>query len=177
MRWMLCGNKTWYKTYTDTDLLLHVNSTLVISSQTLQRRPKMHGVRSLITSSMSRMHWICPVMAREPINRLRTGLLYVRRYSTMACECLVPSDVTGLLATPAPFSTANCGEKVTFSEDNSVVERLEPENYRHGGVAYTVSPLPLGQVWQTTVLNTTERNWGFGLVRRVFCFLRRMIIL
>ena len=79
----------------------------------------------------------------------------------------VPSDINGLFATPVPFNTEKRGENAILSGDGSVVERLEPEDCRDGGVAYTESPLPLGQVWQTTVLNTTERHGGLGLVRLV----------
>ena len=77
---------------------------------------------------------------------------------------------------PEPFvlNTEKCGVTAKFYEDNSVVGRERPEEYVGGCVAYTTNPLPLGQVWRTTILNTT-REWDiyswdesgvFGLVRR-----------
>ena len=53
--------------------------------------------------------------------------------------------------------------KAVFSSDNSIVQRRDPENWSRDCVCYTVHPLPPGQVWQTTVLETTT-GWGGGLV-------------
>ena len=80
----------------------------------------------------------------------------------------VPSSVASWSTRPAPFSTRNFGGNVEFSVDNTVAERA-------GGlddaVVYTADPVPLGQMWQTTVLSTTERYYG-GLVSGcVLCFL------
>ena len=89
------------------------------------------------------------------------------------CSCdsdtSIPSDVTNWLATPAPFNAEKHGARARFSgDDSSVVERREPDDHCDGGVAYTASPLPLGHVWQITLLNTTGRQWGFGLVRCMY---------
>ena len=62
-RWMLYGCETWYKTYTNADLLLAVNSILLTRLQALRRTqmsentwcPKIHGVRSLIRHTPPRM--------------------------------------------------------------------------------------------------------------------------
>ena len=66
---------------------------------------------------------------------------------------------------PGPFilNTKKCGWKAKFSGDNSVVERESPEGIIGGCVTYTANPLPLGQVWQTTILSTTWK-WDGGLV-------------
>ena len=49
--WLLYGSETWYKTYTNTDLLLAVNSIHLTRQLALRRCPKIHGVRSLIPYS------------------------------------------------------------------------------------------------------------------------------
>ena len=67
------------------------------------------------------------------------------------------------LATPAPLNTEKHGPNARFTGDNSVVERWEPEQDPYC-VCYTSRPLPPGQVWQTTVLNTTTTEWPVGLV-------------
>ena len=74
-----------------------------------------------------------------------------------------PLDVSDWLRTPAPFNLKKHGKRAIFSGDNSVVERREPEKYGGGCVCYTSHPLPPGQVWEITILNTTSR-WGGGLV-------------
>ena len=71
-----------------------------------------------------------------------------------------PLDVSDWLRTPAPFNLKKHGKRAIFSGDNSVVERREPDKYRDGCVCYTSHPLPPGQVWETTILNTTR--WGYG---------------
>ena len=80
----------------------------------------------------------------------------------------VPSSVASWSTKPAPFSTRKRGKSVKFSVDNTVVERVGEWS---GSVVYTSDPLPLGRVWQTTILSTTT-EWGVGLVSRcVLCFL------
>ena len=73
-----------------------------------------------------------------------------------------PLDVSDWLRTPAPFNLKKHGERAIFSGDNSVVERREPEKYG-GCVCYTSHPLPPGQVWEITILNTISR-WPYGMV-------------
>ena len=76
----------------------------------------------------------------------------------------IPLSVNDWIATPAPLNTDKHGENARFSGDNSVVERWPPDTHYGGGcVCYTSHPLPVGQVWQTTVLNTTS-EWSGGLV-------------
>ena len=75
-----------------------------------------------------------------------------------------PLDVSDWLRTPAPFNLKKHGPRAIFSSDNSVVERREPENYGNESVCYTSQPLPPGQVWEITILNTTSRWWRGGLV-------------
>ena len=41
--------------------------------------------------------------------------------------------------------------------DNSIVERRRPDYYGRGCVCYNSHRLPLGQVWQITLLNTTSK--------------------
>ena len=74
-----------------------------------------------------------------------------------------PLDISDWLRTPAPFNLKKHGKRAIFSSDNSVAERREPEKYPYEGVCYTSRPLPPGQVWEITILNTTSR-WGWGLV-------------
>ena len=84
----------------------------------------------------------------------------------------VPSSVASWSTRPAPFSTSKHGTNVKFSVDNTVAERVQPVEYQYGdAVVYTADTLPLGQVWQTTILGTTTR-WRGGLVSGcVLCFL------
>ena len=72
----------------------------------------------------------------------------------------VPTDwVSG----PFNLNTKNCGVRAKFSGDNSVVERERHAEYFNGCVAYTSNPLPLGQVWQTTILSASWKwNEHFG---------------
>ena len=78
-----------------------------------------------------------------------------------------PLDVSDWLRTPAPFNLKKHGPNAIFSSDKSVVERREPEQYGGDcvcdGVSYTSHPLPPGQVWEITILNTTS-GWYDGLV-------------
>ena len=61
------------------------------------------------------------------------------------------------------FNNQCTGPRAIFSGDNSVVERREPEKYNYGCMCYTSHPLPPGQVWEITILNTTS-GWSLGLV-------------
>ena len=72
---------------------------------------------------------------------------------------MVPTDLSDWVPGPFVLNTKKCGR---LAGDNSVVERELPEVYSHGCVTYTANPLPLGQVWQTTILSTIWK-WG-GLV-------------
>ena len=69
--------------------------------------------------------------------------------------------VSDWLRTPDPFNLKKHGKRAIFSGDNSVVERREPEKYNDGCVCYTSQPLPPGQVWEITILNTTS-GWIVG---------------
>ena len=71
-----------------------------------------------------------------------------------------PLGVSDWLRTPDRFNLKKHGKRTIFSGDNSVVERREPEKY-HYCVCYTSRPLPPGQVWEITILNTTSA-WGYG---------------
>ena len=75
----------------------------------------------------------------------------------------VAADVSDWIVTPAPLNDKKSGERAIFSTDNSIVQRRDPENEFLGCVSYTLGPLPPGQVWQVTVLETT-RKWDYGLV-------------
>ena len=70
-------------------------------------------------------------------------------------------DVSDWLRTPAPFNLKKHGPRAIFSGDNSVVERREPEKYGNESVCYTSHPLPPGQVWDITILNTTSSGWTY----------------
>ena len=72
-------------------------------------------------------------------------------------------DVSDWLRAAAPFNLKKHGPRAIFSGDNSVVERRQPEKYSFNCVCYTSHPLPPGQVWEITILNTTSR-WSTGLV-------------
>ena len=77
----------------------------------------------------------------------------------------VAADVSDWIPTPAPLNDEKSGVNAIFSTDNSIVQRRNPEIYRRDCVSYTRGPLPPGQVWQVTVLETT-RKWSsyYGLV-------------
>ena len=86
----------------------------------------------------------------------------------------VPSSVASWSTGPAPFSRWKHGRNVKFSVDNTVAERVQPEEDDKYGdaVVYTADPVPLGRVWQTTILGATTRWRGYGLVSGcVLCFL------
>ena len=76
----------------------------------------------------------------------------------------VPRNVSDWLVTPAPLNTERHGGRAIFSGDNSIVERRQPDgDYSADCVCYSSHRLPLGQVWQITLLNTTS-GWRYGLV-------------
>ena len=78
---------------------------------------------------------------------------------------VVPADidVRDWLATPVPFNTEKYSGRAIFSAANSVVELQGSERQRDGCIIYTRDPLPVGKLWQTTVLDTT-RGWIGRLV-------------
>ena len=73
---------------------------------------------------------------------------------------IVPTDLSDWVPGPFVLNTKKCGVRAKFSGDNSVVERVRPEEDYGGCVTYTANPLPLGQVWQTTILSTTRELGG-----------------
>ena len=75
----------------------------------------------------------------------------------------VAADVSDWIVTPAPLNDKKSGERAIFSTDNSIVQRRDPENTIDCCVSYTRGPLPPGQVWQVTVLETTRKHF-YGLV-------------
>ena len=75
-----------------------------------------------------------------------------------------PLDISDWLRTPAPLNLKKHGPRAIFSGDNSVVKRRDPDDYYSECVCYTSHPLPPGQVWEITILNTTNIGWYDGLV-------------
>ena len=71
----------------------------------------------------------------------------------------VAADVSDWIVTPAPLNDKKSGKRAIFSTDNSIVQRRDPEICGNGCVSYTRGPLPPGQVWQVTVLETTS-GWS-----------------
>ena len=77
----------------------------------------------------------------------------------------VDTDVSDWIVTPAPLNDKKSGVRAIFSTDNSIVQRRDPESYYGDCVSYTRGPLPPGQVWQVTVLETsTSGKYIGGLV-------------
>ena len=76
----------------------------------------------------------------------------------------VAADVSDWIVTPAPLNDKKNGLLAIFSTDNSIVQRRDPENRERDCVSYTRGPLLPGQVWQVTVLETSTRDWAWGLV-------------
>ena len=72
------------------------------------------------------------------------------------------TDVSDWIATPGPLNDKKSGVRAIFSTDNSIVQRGDPWRYVDGCVSYTRGPLPPGQVWQVTVLETSTTKWGYG---------------
>ena len=100
------------------------------------------------------------------VSAIYDQLVYAQAMASATAKTPVPSNVSEWVATPAPLNTEKYGERAIFSEDHSVVERLEPDNNPYGCVVYASAPLRLGQVWQITVLNIPGK-WGEGLVREI----------
>ena len=73
------------------------------------------------------------------------------------------SSLASWIPRPAPFNDSKHGTRVEFSEECSAAERESPELHHKNAVVYTAQPVPVGEVWRITVLNTT-REWGGGLV-------------
>ena len=76
----------------------------------------------------------------------------------------VAADVSDWIATPTPLNDKNSGESAIFSTDNSIIQRRDPESWGRDCVSYTRGPLPPGQVWRVTVLDTSTTRWAGGLV-------------
>ena len=85
------------------------------------------------------------------------------RTSSLKTMAIVPTVLSDWVPGPFVLNTKKCGRRAKFSGDNSVVERDRPEEYNVGCVTYTAKTLPLGQVWQTTILSTIS-GWSGGLV-------------
>ena len=75
----------------------------------------------------------------------------------------VAADVSDWIVTPAPLNDKKSGVRAIFSTDNYIVQRRDPESNPGFCVSYTRGPLPPGQVWQVTLLETTT-GWNAGLV-------------
>ena len=75
---------------------------------------------------------------------------------------IAPSFLSDWVPGPFALNVKKCGVNAKFSEGNSVVTREAYLVHYSGCVAYTANPLPLGQVWQTTILRTTKK-WD-GLI-------------
>ena len=75
----------------------------------------------------------------------------------------VAADVSDWIVTPAPLNDKKSGVRAIFLTNNSIVQRQDPEKYYGGCVSYTRGPLPPGQVWQVTVLETIRKHY-VGLV-------------
>ena len=83
----------------------------------------------------------------------------------MATEISLPRDVTDWVASPIPFNPHKHGQEAILSGDHSVVERRDPDLFPPAVcVVYTRDPLPVGKVLRTTVLETTTKWGGGGLV-------------
>ena len=72
-----------------------------------------------------------------------------------------PPGVSDWPRAAAPFNLKKHGLWAIFTGDNSVVERREHDEYNADCMCYTSQPLPPGQVWEITILNTTSR-WTYG---------------
>ena len=70
--------------------------------------------------------------------------------------------VSNWIVIPAPLSKKNSGNDAEFSANCSTVRRVDPERNKIGCVCYTSDPLPLGNLWQTTVLSTSSSWSGYG---------------
>ena len=89
----------------------------------------------------------------------------LRIHNEPCLKMSVAADVSDWIPTPAPLNYNKSGVRAVFTSDNSILERRDPESDNGGCVSYTAHPLPLGQVWQATVLETTTTyTLGAGLV-------------
>ena len=88
----------------------------------------------------------------------------LRIYNEPCLKMSVAADVSDWIPTPAPLNYSKSGVNAVFTSDNSILQRRDPERRLEDCVSYTAHPLPLGQVWQTTVLETTPRRGYGGLV-------------
>ena len=87
----------------------------------------------------------------------------LRIHNEPCLKMSVAADVSDWIPTPAPLNYNKSGVNAVFTSDNSILQRRDPESNYAGCVSYTAHPLPLGQVWQTTVLETTTRwIWWTG---------------
>ena len=89
----------------------------------------------------------------------------------------VPTDVSDWIPTAATLNDRKCGVNARFSGDNSIVERRDPRGNYDGCICYTFLPLPVGQVWQTTVLDTITTIWGGLVSGYVPCLQCHMLVL
>ena len=69
----------------------------------------------------------------------------------------VAADVSDSIVAPAPLNDKKSGKNAIFSADNSIVQRRGTAGWPYDCVSYTRDPLPPGQVWQITVLETTTK--------------------
>ena len=88
----------------------------------------------------------------------------LRIHNEPCLKMSVAADVSDWIPTPAPLNYNKSGVNAVFTSDNSILQRRDPERNYGGCVSYTAHPLPLGQVWQTTVLETTTTRYYGGLV-------------
>ena len=72
-------------------------------------------------------------------------------------------DILDWIAKASPLDAKKSGTRAKFSEDNSVVRRIVPEESGGDCVCYTRHPLTPGQVWQITKLTITWK-WHYGFV-------------
>ena len=83
-----------------------------------------------------------------------------------------PPGVSDRPRAAAPFNLKKHGLWAIFTGDNSVVERREHDEYNADCMCYTSQPLPPGQVWEITILNTTSTSgWRGGLVSECILYL------
>ena len=87
----------------------------------------------------------------------------LRIHNEPCLKMSVAADVSDWIPTPAPLNYNKSGVNAVFTIDNSILQRRHPEGDYGGCVSYTAHPLPLGQVWQTTVLETVT-GLAYGLV-------------
>ena len=90
----------------------------------------------------------------------RLRIYYDQKISVCVKMSAVAAEVSDWIPTPAPLNYNKRGVNAVFTSDNSILQRRDPKSDYDGCVSYTAHPLPLGQVWQTTVLETTTTGWG-----------------